>query len=289
MWWQAVCQRLSYYAMLMRWDKPIGILLLLWPTLWALWLAARGVPDVWRLGIFCAGVVVMRSAGCIINDIADRQIDPHVARTRARPLAAGVVSLKEAVILLVVLLGLGLCLLLQLNRLTICCGFISLFFIILYPFAKRYTYFPQVVLGIAFYTSIPMAFAATLNHFTPLMWWVYLTAGLWTVIYDTFYAMADREEDKLIGVRSTAILFGRYDRVILAGLQVIFIGLLYYIGRLAQLHTVYNVSIIVASLLSLHHQILIRNQNPTLCFRAFLHSHRIGLVIFLGLFFDFLG
>ena len=222
----ALTQRLLRYSVLMRLNKPIGTFLLLWPTLWALWLAAKGVPSWHLLWIFCTGVVVMRAAGCIINDIADKDFDQHVARTQQRPLACRVLSLKEAVILLLILLTIGLCLLLQLNRLAIICGIIASALSALYPLTKRYTHLPQVVLGITFNSGILIAFAATLGHFTALMWWLYLTAIVWTMIYDTFYAMADKADDIKIGIKSTAILFGRYDRIILAGLQVVFYQLI---------------------------------------------------------------
>lgn len=279
----AFTQRMLRYSVLMRLNKPIGILLLLWPTLWALWLAAKGVTDWHHLWIFCAAVVVLRSAGCIINDIADRDFDQHVARTQQRPLACHVVSLKEAVILFIALLGIGLWLLLQLNTLAIICGVIASVLILLYPLAKRYTHFPQVVLGIVFYTSVPIAFAATLGHFTRLMWWLYLSTIIWAVIYDTYYAMADRQEDLKIGIKSTAILFGQYDRFILACLQVVFIGLLAYVGQLADLNHNYYIALIIAALLCLYHQYLIRKRDPACCLQAFLHSHWIGFVMLVGI------
>lgn len=281
-------QRLLRYAVLMRWHKPIGILLLLWPTLWALWLANEGPPHISLLLIFCAGVIVMRSAGCVINDIADRRIDSHVARTQQRPLACHVITLREAWLLFLGLLSIGFTLLLQLNSLAIISGIIALGFIIFYPFSKRYTHFPQVVLGLTFYASIPIAFAASLGFFTPLTWITYGTAALWAVIYDTFYAMTDREDDQHVGVKSTAIFFGQYDRLIIGILQCIFIGLLFYIGRYARLGFAYQISVILSAACCVYHQYLIRRRNPQACFSAFLHNHWIGLIIFAGLFLHYL-
>lgn len=276
-------QRLLRYAVLARLNKPVGILLVTWPTLWALWLAQRGIPSPTLLWIFCTGAIVVRSAGCIINDVIDRHFDPHVTRTQQRPLACHVVSVREAIGLFIVLSLLGFILLLQLNRLAIYCGYIALGLIVLYPFAKRYTHFPQVVLGLTFYMGIPIAFAATLDQLTMLTWWLYATAGLWAVIYDTFYAMVDREDDMRIGIKSTAILFGQWDRKILAGLQIVFIVLLIYLGQLAQLTWPYYVSVVISILLCGYHQYLIRNREPAACFHAFLHSNWIGLAILLGI------
>ncbi len=278
-------QRLLRYAVLARLNKPIGILLLLWPTLWALWLAQQGMPSWHLLWIFCCGVVVMRSAGCVINDVIDRKLDPHVMRTQQRPLACHVVQVREAVWLFIGLSLLGLILLLQLNELAIRCGTIALGLIVLYPFAKRYTHFPQVILGLTFYTGIPIAFAATLGHFTLITWWLYIIAGLWALIYDTFYAMVDREDDINVGIKSTAVLFGKYDRFTLGILQLLLIVLLYQLGQIAQLHWSYNAAVAVTGLVCCYHQYLIRQRQPAACFRAFLHSNWIGFVVLIGIIF----
>lgn len=276
-------QRLLRYVVLTRLNKPIGILLLLWPTLWALWLAQGGLPSANLLWIFCLGTVLMRSAGCIMNDIADRHFDPHVARTQQRPLACHVVSVREAIGLFIILTLLAFILLLQLNKLAIYCGIAALVLVIAYPFAKRYTHLPQVVLGLTFYASIPMAFAATLDQFSALAWWLYATAGLWAVIYDTFYAMVDREDDLKIGIKSTAVLFGNHDKMILAYLQILFVSLLFYIGYLAQLIWPYYIAVMIAAVLCIYHQMLIKHRQPAACFRAFLHSNWLGFVIFVGI------
>ena len=221
-----LADRLQQYWLLARFDKPIGILILLWPALWALWVASNGKPDLWVLFIICSGVVLMRAAGCVINDYADRDFDPHVERTKQRPIAAGKVSPKEALILFVVLCLCAFVLVLQLNLMTIMLSFIAAFLAASYPFMKRYTNLPQAYLGIAFGFAVPMSFSAQTNTVPMVAWIMYLAVMLWALVYDTMYAMVDKEDDLKIGVKSTAILFGEKDRQIMAGLQLIIIFLL---------------------------------------------------------------
>ncbi len=271
------------YARLMRLDKPIGILLLLWPTLWALWIAAEGHPKPWLVMVFVAGVVLMRSAGCVINDYADRNIDRHVKRTAQRPLTAGVISEKEALWLFALLVALAFLLVLSLNRLTIALSFIGAFLAASYPFTKRFTRLPQAYLGAAFGWAVPMVFAAQNGSVDPRAWWLFLAVLVWALIYDTMYAMVDRDDDLKIGVKSTAILFGRHDRLIIGLLQLIFFGILYHVGQLFMLGRYYYMALGFAAGLMLYHQWLIRDRERDACFRAFLHNHWVGVVIFLGI------
>jgi len=215
-----IIERLQQYWLLARFDKPIGILILLWPTLWALWVASSGKPDMLVLVVLCLGVVLMRAAGCVINDYADRDFDPHVARTKQRPIAAGKVSPKEALIVFVVLCLLAFGLVLLLNLYTIMLSFVAAFLAASYPFMKRYTHLPQAYLGIAFGWAVPMAFSAQTNTIPTVGWIMYLAVVLWALVYDTMYAMVDKDDDLKIGVKSTAILFGDYDRHIMAVLQL---------------------------------------------------------------------
>ncbi len=274
---------LTDYIALTRLNRPIGTYLLLWPTLWALWIAAQGIPNVWTLCVFTLGVVLMRSAGCIINDYADRNIDRHVKRTRDRPLTAGRISSREALTLFVILCLISFCLVLTLNLLTIALSFIALLLAAVYPFMKRYTHFPQVVLGAAFSWAIPMAFAAELGTIPAIGWLLFLITVIWTVAYDTLYAMVDREDDLKIGVKSTAIFFGRFDKITVAFLQVIVIAGLVTIGILAQLEWIYFVALSIAALSFIYQQWLIYHRQPERCFQAFLNNHWTGLIIFLGI------
>ena len=280
-------ERLRQYVLLTRLNRPIGILLLLWPTLWALWMAAQGLPAIPVLAIFVAGVVLMRSAGCVINDFADRDLDPHVARTRDRPLAAGRVSGREALILFGVLCLLAFLLVLQLNRLTILLSFGAVALAMLYPFTKRVTQLPQVILGAAFGWAIPMAFAAQTGAVPPLAWILYAATLLWAVAYDTMYAMVDRADDLRIGVKSTAILFGRYDRLIIGIVQLSVLGLLYLAGSRADLGLFFHTGLAVALGLAIYQQLLIRDRDPARCFRAFLNNHWFGLAVFVGIAADY--
>ncbi|MFV1997862.1 MAG: 4-hydroxybenzoate octaprenyltransferase [Acidiferrobacterales bacterium] len=280
--------RLREYALLMRLNRPIGILLLLWPTLWGLWVASYGKPELLVLLVFVSGVVLMRSAGCVINDYADRDLDPHVERTRNRPLAAKRVSTKEALVLFVVLCLLAFLLVLQLNRLTIILSFVGAFLAASYPFMKRYTHLPQVYLGITFGWSIPMVFAAQTGN-VPLVAWVLFLANLfWVVAYDTAYAMVDRQDDLKAGAKSTAILFGKWDRLMIALAHLISLLLLIEVGVMVGLGRVYYLGLVVAAGLAIYQLYLIRKRNPKSCFRAFLNNNWFGAVIFAGLFFNYL-
>lgn len=267
----------------MRLDRPIGIYLLLWPTLWALWLAAEGRPYPWLLAVFIGGVVLMRSAGCVLNDLADRNIDGHVRRTRQRPLPAGKVKPRQALLLAIVLLLLALLLVLTTNTLTIQLAVIAALLAATYPFMKRYTYVPQVHLGLAFGWSVPMAFATQINALPPIAWLTLIATVLWAVAYDTMYAMVDREDDIEIGVKSTAILFGDEDRLIIGIIQIMLLGVLLLIGSKAELGGMYYVGLAAATILGIYQQFLIRNREPAQCLQAFLNNHWLGAAVFTGL------
>ena len=276
--------RAREYALLMRLNRPIGILLLLWPTLWALWIAAEGIPPVKILVIFVLGVVLMRSAGCVINDFADRRFDPLVRRTRDRPIAAGRVSPREALILFAVLCLLAFGLVLMLDWLTIRLSLVAVVLAAVYPFMKRYTYLPQVVLGMAFGWAIPMAFSAVAGELPKEAWLLYVINVVWSVIYDTMYAMADREDDLAAGVKSTAILFGEADRLILGILQGLMVSGLFLLGRDLAFGTIWWLTLLVVIGLFAWEQYLIRNRDPKRCFYAFLHNNWVGMAIFAGIF-----
>jgi len=272
---------------LIRFDKPIGTLLLLWPTLGALWIAAGGIPNVSLLLIFVAGTFLTRSAGCIVNDFADRKVDGEVARTSARPLVTGAVTEREAMALFVTLMLLAFVLVLFTNTLTIALSLAAVVLASSYPFMKRYTHLPQLVLGAAFSWGIPMAFAARLGELPAPLWLLYLGNLLWTVVYDTQYAMVDRDDDIKIGIKSTAILFGSLDRVIIGTLQLACLLVLYLAGEAFELGSCYHASLLVTAALFAYHQYLIRNREPQACFKAFLHNNWVGLVIFLGIALDY--
>jgi 4-hydroxybenzoate polyprenyltransferase len=274
---------MNAYGRLMRLDKPVGIYLLLWPTLWALFLAANGLPDFKLALIFVLGVVLMRSAGCVINDYADRKIDKLVKRTQNRPITTGEISGKSALNLFFGLIFLAFLLVLLTNFLTIKLAIIAVFLAAFYPFTKRWTHLPQVVLGVAFAMSVLMAFSATRNFLPNSMWWIFAATIIWTLIYDTIYAMSDRVEDLQIGVKSTAILFAQYDRLIIGILQIGLLGILMKIGQVFALNSAYDVAVMLSGLLMIYHQVLIKNREKTACFKAFLHNHYIGLVIFIGI------
>ena len=283
----AMWQRLREYALLMRLHRPIGILLLLWPALWALWFAAQGWPDLKILTVFILGVVLMRSAGCVINDFADRDFDRHVARTRDRPLTAGRVQPREALVLFTVLLALAFALVWQLDRYTVTLSFAGALLALTYPFTKRIISTPQIYLGVAFGWGIPMAFAAQTGA-VPALAWVLFAANLcWTVAYDTAYAMADRADDKKIGLKSTAILFGRWDRVMIGLLHAMALVLLAGAGRLAGLGALYYIGLALAAGSALWQQRLLRTRVPDRCVRAFLHNNWLGASVFAGLFLDY--
>ncbi len=280
--------RLREYAQLMRLHRPIGIYLLLWPTLWALWLAGNGQPPRGVTLVFVLGVILMRSAGCVMNDIADRDFDPHVARTRDRPLAAGRVSLGEAVGLMAALCLLAFGLVLTQNALTIQLAFIGLALALSYPFMKRIHSLPQFHLGAAFGWAIPMAYAAVTGALPLVCWLLFFGNVLWSVIYDTQYAMVDREDDLKIGVKSTAILFGARDKQIIGYLQLALLIILIGIGLLTGRGWIYYLGLFVAAWLALYQQFLIRDRKPEECFKAFLNNNAFGLVIFCGLLLDYL-
>jgi len=280
--------RWNAYWRLMRFDRPIGILLLLWPTWWALLLAGGGRPSVKNSLVFSAGVVVMRAAGCVMNDIADRNFDPHVERTRQRPIAAGEVQLKEALMLFFVLMLLAFLLVLLTNALTVKLALVGAVLAASYPFFKRFTYVPQAVLGIAFGWGIPMAFAAE-NEAVPAMAWLLLVINtVWSMIYDTEYAMVDREDDIAVGVKSTAILFGRYDVPVIAALMVVMIVLLLLLGVEATLRWPWHLGLSVACALFAWQITTIRQREREACFRAFMNNNWVGVSIFVGLLTHFL-
>jgi len=281
--------RLKDYAMLMRLHRPIGILLLLWPTLWALWIAGQGQPDLHVLVVFVLGVVLMRSAGCVINDYADRNFDPHVARTRDRPVAAGRVSPREALALFAALCLIAFALVLTLNRLTILLSFAGAFLAATYPFLKRYTHLPQFYLGVAFGWGIPMAFAAQTGGVPPLAWVLFSANIFWAVAYDTAYAMVDREDDIKVGVKSTAILFGRYDRAMIFLFHALTIALLALTGALARLGLGYYAGLAVALVMAVYQQRLMRQRDRDGCFRAFLNNNWLGAAVFAGLLWHYYG
>ncbi|MFJ5252020.1 4-hydroxybenzoate octaprenyltransferase [Serratia liquefaciens] len=274
--WQA-------YSHLMRIDKPIGTLLLLWPTLWALWLAGKGMPSLSILLVFVVGVFLMRAAGCVVNDYADRAVDGHVKRTAGRPMPSGRVSEKEAKILFVVLVLISFALVLTLNAMTIWLSLAALALAWAYPFMKRVTHLPQFVLGAAFGWGIPMAYAAV-SESLPLSCWLLLLANIcWTVAYDTLYAMVDRDDDLNIGVKSTAILFGRYDKLIVGLLQFATLLLMLWVGYLAQLSGAFYWSLLLAGALFIHQQKQIAGRERDACFKAFLDNNYVGLVLFIGI------
>jgi 4-hydroxybenzoate polyprenyltransferase len=281
--------RFKNYALLMRLHRPIGILLLAWPTLWALWIAGAGNPGWHVLMVFVSGVVLMRSAGCVINDFADRGFDPHVARTRERPIAAGRVSPREALGLFAVLCLIAFALVLTLNRLTILLSFAGAFLAATYPFLKRYTHLPQFYLGAAFGWGIPMAFAAQTGGVPPLAWVLFAANVFWAVAYDTAYAMVDRGDDLKVGVKSTAILFGRYDRVMIFLFHIVTIALLAMVGTLAHLGLGYYAGLVVALGLAIYQQLLIRERERDGCFRAFLNNNWLGAAVFAGLLWHYYG
>lgn len=275
-------QRLDLYQRLMRLDKPIGILLLLWPTLWALWISGDGYPDWTIVWVFVLGTVLMRSAGCVMNDMADRHFDPHVERTRERPLAAGLVSKKEALLLAGGLTLLALLLVLLLNRLTVLLSVAALFLAATYPFTKRFFSIPQAYLGIAFGFGIPMAFAAHLDTVPMLAWWMLSANVFWAIAYDTEYAMVDREDDRRIGIRSSALFFRCFDVFAIMLCYAVMLGILGWIGYRIHMNWPYFMGIAVAAVLTFYHFSLIRQRDRAGCFKAFLHNNWVGAAIFAG-------
>lgn len=285
--WAQTKNRTYYYALLMRMNRPIGVYLLLWPTVWALWIAGEGSPGTHVTLVFVLGVVLMRSAGCVINDYADRDFDPHVARTHNRPIPAGKVTPREALILFVVLCLAAFALVLSLNWLTIALSVVGAILAAIYPFMKRYTYLPQVFLGLAFGWAIPMAFAAQTGEVPMVAWLLLIATVLWATAYDSMYAMVDIKDDLRIGVKSTAILFGDADRIIIASIQLMFLLTMWIVGNNLGLGPFYFVGLLLASGLGVYQQYLIRKREPEQCFKAFLNNHWFGAIIFAGLVLNF--
>lgn len=281
-------ERLASYAILVRLNRPIGILLLMWPALWALWIAGAGQPRWEVVLIFILGVALMRSAGCAINDYADRDIDGWVERTRYRPLAVGVITPREALAVFFVLSLAAFGLVLLLNLQTILMSVVAVTLAAVYPFMKRYTHLPQLVLGMAFGWAIPMAFMALTEQVPDVGWLLFIAAVIWALIYDTEYAMVDREDDVAIGVKSTAILFGEHDRLMIGLLQIFMLGLLLLVGVKAELGSLYILGVALGGLMFLRQQQLIRKREPKKCFDAFLNNNSFGMIVFLGLVADYL-
>ncbi len=274
---------LQDYTDLTRLNRPIGIWLLLWPTLWAVWIAGRGRPDPHLFVIFVAGTVLMRSAGCAINDYADRSFDPHVERTKQRPLAAGRISTVEALILFAVLSLTALVLALQLNKMTLLLAVVGALLAVSYPFVKRFLSVPQLYLGVTFGWGIPMAFAAQLERVPRVAWLMVIANMLWVTVYDTIYAMVDRDDDIKVGVRSTAILFGDSDRHVIAALQAMTLLSLYLAGRMLRMGGWYYAGLIAGAIFFVYHLWLIRSRDREACFRAFLNNHYFGMSVFIGI------
>ena len=280
-------KQLQAYMQLMRWDKPIGFLLLLWPTMWGLLIAGRGHISLRIFTIFVAGVFVMRSAGCVINDIADRKFDGNVARTVNRPLATGVLTTKHALVLFFVLCLVSFLLVLQLNMLSIVLSVFGLLFAVIYPFLKRITHLPQLGLGVAFAWGVPMAFAAQINQLPLTALVLFLIACIWPIAYDTMYAMVDREDDIRVGVKSTAILFGKYDVTIVMSLQCFVLLAFVILAIYLQLNIFFYITAVVASGFIYYQYQLIINGGSKGCFKAFLNNHWVGMVLAIGLFFGY--
>lgn len=268
---------------LTRMDRPIGSLLLLWPTLWALFLAADGMPNPHVLVVFVLGVVMMRAAGCVINDFADRNFDGHVKRTKARPLPSGTVTAKEALALFGLLILGAFLLVLTLDALTIQLSVVAVILASVYPFMKRYTHMPQLVLGMAFSWAIPMAYAAQAGELPPVAWMLFIANVAWTVAYDTLYAMVDRDDDLKIGIKSSAILFGKFDKAAVGLLQLVTLLLLLLVGYLSELATIYYWFLLAASSLFVYQQWLARARERDACFKAFLNNNYVGMLVFMGI------
>lgn len=279
--WQAI-------KLITRMDKPIGTYLLLWPTYWALWIASDGWPQLYLFIIFSLGVFVMRSAGCVVNDIADIKVDGKVERTKNRPLVSGLMSKDEAVSLFGLLIGIALGLVLTLSWPTIYLSVIALLLAASYPFMKRYTQLPQVVLGAAFSWGIIMAFSEAQGEIPTIAWLLFLANVLWTIAYDTMYAMVDRDDDVNIGVKSTAILFGENDKRIIGFIQLLVLGILFTVGDILAFGWPYQLSLVIAAGLFSYQQLLISNRERDKCFQAFLHNHWVGMVVFIGIFIEYL-
>lgn len=282
-----IADRAILYWRLARFDRPIGILILLWPTLWALWLASGGSPDLKILAVFVMGVILMRAAGCVINDYADRDFDPYVERTKQRPIATGQVRPKEALALFAVLCLIAFGLVLLLNKMTVLLSFGGAILAAGYPFMKHHTHLPQAFLGMAFGWAVPMAYAAETESLPLVSWVLYAAVMLWALVYDTMYAMVDKDDDLKIGVKSTAILFGNKDREIIAGLQTVILVLLIVVGRLEQMDWIYYAGLAVATGFSVYQQKLIHRREKADCFKAFLNANWFGASVFAGIAVDY--
>lgn len=281
-------KKLQGFYQLIRLNRPIGIYLLLWPTLTALWIAAEGFPRWDVFVIFVLGTIIMRSAGCVINDFADRNIDGHVKRTNQRPMPSGLVTPKEALILFACLVLIAFLLVLLTNQLTVIYSIGAVILASCYPFMKRYTYMPQVVLGAAYACSIPMSFTAQTGDVTQQTWLLYATVLLWTVVYDTLYAMVDRDDDLKIGVKSTAILFGEADKLIIGALQILVLWCFGMLGQQLEFGFIFYTSLLVAGGLFGYQQWLIKDRERDQCFKAFLNNHWVGAAVFIGVFVEYL-
>ncbi|MFW0084020.1 MAG: 4-hydroxybenzoate octaprenyltransferase [Coxiella endosymbiont of Haemaphysalis qinghaiensis] len=277
-------RQLLHYFCLMRFDRPIGIFLLLWPTLWALWIATYGHPSLKLVIVFILGVIIMRAAGCVINDYADRNIDKHIRRTQNRPLIIGVVTVPEAIGLFIFLCFIALGLVLLLNRLTLELAVLAILLAFIYPFLKKFTYFPQLCLGVAFSWSIPMVFAAQQGNVPIVAWLLFLPAVIWPIAYDTQYAMADREDDFTVGVKSTAILFGNYDLIVITLLQIAMLIMLSILGWYLSLNYFFYIGLLVAFGLMIYQYVLTRRREPKRCLEAFHNNNWVGFSIFLAIF-----
>jgi 4-hydroxybenzoate polyprenyltransferase len=289
-WWrqvQLLLQHYSRYLRLMRLHRPIGIWLLLWPTLWALWIASAGHPDETVFLILVLGTIVVRSAGCVINDFVDRRIDPHVSRTADRPIATGEVAPVEALLLFAALMLIALGLVLTLNTLTVAFAVAGAVITVIYPFTKRFLSTPQFVLGVAFSWGVPMAFAATVGYVPRVGWLLFLATVIWVVVYDTLYAMTDRPDDLKLGVRSTAVLFGELDRLFVAGLQVLLLASLVLVGRSAAMGPWYYGGLAAGALFFVYQVYLIKERDVVQSFRAFLNNAWFGGAVFGGILLDY--
>ncbi len=280
--------KLPHYVSLTRLNRPIGIYLLLWPMMWALWFAAEGVPDISNLIIFVLGTILTRSAGCAINDYADRDLDAHVARTSERPLATGALTPTEALAAAVILMLFAFILVLFTNKLTVMMSFVALALAVVYPFTKRITYWPQAFLGLAFAFAVPMAFAAQINSVPFLAWCLFLAAVIWAIAYDTVYAVADRDFDIKMGMKSTAILFGNNELKIVFCLQLLVLVILFFVGLSYGRGAIYNLSLVGASGFVVFQNRITQTRDPEQCIRAFLNNHYLGMTVFIGLVIDYL-
>ncbi len=281
-------ERLGHYIALTRLNRPIGILLLLWPTLWAIWISSEGRPNTVILAVFVIGTILMRSAGCAINDYADRDFDAHVKRTARRPLAAGKISPHEALVVAGVLALIAFFLVVMfLNRLTLTLSFAALFLAAIYPFTKRFFAAPQAVLGVAFGFGIPMAFAAQTDGVPPIAWWLLLANVFWTIAYDTEYAMVDRDDDVKIGIKTTALLFGRHDVALVMACYASMLLLMVFVGNVSAMGWPYYVGLAIAGGIAMFHYTLIRGRDREQCFKAFLHNNWLGFTVFCGIMFEY--